>query len=43
MNMTTTAIEALTEEELRSALADRGLGLPKNHTKADLVQKALNL
>ena len=43
MNMTTTAIEALTEEELRSALADRGLDLPKNHTKANLVQKALNL
>ena len=43
MNMTTVAIEALAEEELRSALVDRGLDLSKNYTKADLVQKALNL
>ena len=43
MNMTTIAIEALTEEELRAALIDRGLDLPKNYTKAYLVQKALNL
>ena len=43
MNMTTVAIEALAEEELRSALVNRGLDLSKNYTKADLVQKALNL
>ena len=43
MSMTNIAIEALTEEELRSSLVDRGLELPENYTKADLVQKALNL
>ena len=43
MNMTTIAIETLTEEELRAALVDRGLDLPKYYTKADLVQKALSL
>ena len=43
MNMTTIAIETLTHEELRAALVERGLDLPTNYTKENLVQKALNL
>ena len=43
MNMTAVAIEALSEDELRDALIGRGIDLQRNQTKADLVQKALNL
>lgn len=43
MSMTQEAIEALSEEELRDALIGRGVDIADNHTKADLVNKALNL
>ena len=43
MNMTAKAIEELSEDQLRNALTDHGIDLQKDHTKTDLVQKALNL
>ncbi len=43
MNMTTKSIEALSEEDLRDALIARGVSLGGRLSKADLVQKALNL
>ena len=43
MNMTADAIEALSEDELRDALAGRGIDLKRSHNKEDLVQKALSL
>jgi len=41
--MTADAIEALSEDELRDALAGRGIDLKRSHNKEDLVQKALSL
>jgi hypothetical protein len=41
--MTTKSIEALSEEDLRDALIARGVSLGGRLSKADLVQKALNL
>ena len=43
MNMTEKSIEALSEEELHDALIARGVYLGGKLSKADLVQKALNL
>ena len=43
MNMTEKSIEALSEEDLRDALVARGVDLGGKPSKADLVQKALNL
>ena len=43
MNMTAKSIEALSEEELRDALSARGVNVGGSLSKADLVQKALNL
>ena len=40
MNMTTEAIEALSEEELREALEDKGVDVTKYPGKQDLVDKA---
>ncbi|OCW58025.1 hypothetical protein AWJ14_03890 [Hoeflea olei] len=43
MTMTTEAIEALDEEELRQALGERGIDTTAYPTKQDLVDKALML
>jgi len=43
MNMTTEAIEALSEEELRQALEERGVDVSAYPGKQDLVNKALML
>ena len=43
MTMTTEAIEALSEDELRQALQDRGVDTSAYPAKADLVNKALML
>jgi len=43
MNMTSDAIEALSEEELTAALTDRGVDVTGYQTKDELVNKALNL
>ena len=43
MNMTTEAIEALSEEELREALEDKGVDVSQYPGKQDLVEKALML
>ena len=43
MNMTSKSIGALSEENLRATLIAHGVGLGGNLSKADLVEKALNL
>ena len=43
MNMTSDAIEALPESELREALAGRGVDISKLRKKVELVNKALSL
>lgn len=43
MNMTSDAIEALPEDELREALIDRGVDVTGFRNRAELVSKALNL
>ena len=43
MNMAAKSIEALSEEDLRDALIARGVNVGGNLSKADLVQKGLNL
>ncbi len=43
MNMTSDAIEALSENELRAALTDRGVDITGYKNKGELVNKALNL
>jgi len=43
MNMTSEAIEALTETELRDALVGRGVDASNFHDKEELVNKALNM
>lgn len=43
MNMTSDAIEALSEEELRDGLAGRGVDVTEFHDKQQLVNKALSL
>lgn len=43
MNMTSDAIEALSEDMLRAALIQRGVDVTPLQTKADLVNKALSL
>ena len=43
MNMTSEAIEALTETELREALVGRGVDASVYRGKKELVNKALNM
>ena len=43
MNMTSDAVEALTETELREALVGRGVDLSEYRGKKELVSKALNM
>ncbi len=43
MNMTSDAIEALAEDELRDALGDRGIDVDNIKSKTDLVNMALSL
>ena len=43
MNMTSDAIEALTETELRDALSGRGIDVTDYQAKTDLINKALSL
>jgi hypothetical protein len=43
LNMTSDAIEALTETELKEALIGRGVDVSDYQDKADLVNKALSL
>ncbi len=43
LNMSSDAIEALSEEELTNALADRGIDISQYKTKSELVNKALRL
>ena len=43
MKMTSDAIEAMTETELRVALVGRGVDASEFHDKKDLVNKALNM
>jgi hypothetical protein len=43
LNMTSDAIEALSEEELSNALIDRGIDTNQYETKSELVNKALSL
>jgi hypothetical protein len=43
MNMTSDAIEALSEDELKEALISRGVDVTEYQNKEELVNKALNL
>ena len=43
LNMSSDAIEALTESELKEALSLRGVNVSTYKTKTDLVNKALRL
>ena len=43
MNMTSDAIEAMSEVELKDALAGRGIDIAKYQNKKQLINKALNL
>ncbi|MGI9658061.1 MAG: hypothetical protein ACR2OD_04065, partial [Gaiellaceae bacterium] len=43
LNLTSDAIEALSESELKEGLAGRGVDVTKYENKADLVNKALSL
>ena len=43
MNMTSDAIEALSEDELKKALIGRGVDVPGNQNKEESVNRALNL
>ena len=43
MNMTSDAIEALSEDELKEALIGRGVDVTGNQNNEELVNKALNL
>ena len=43
MNMTSDAIESLSESELKEALAGRGVDVTKYKHKDELVNKALSL
>lgn len=43
LNMSSDAIEALSEEELTSALTDRGIDISQYKSKSELVSKALRL